>query len=570
MSFILFALLINPASVKLPQAEIGLHEPSEWNWYYSLDVISETSDGWSTHPAIFSDDDGIMHAVWQDSSDYMGAGTDADIFYTFGHFYDWYEIEIVSSVSTSSASGSPDVAVDDWGNVHVVWMDSENYNSSGTDFDIFYRYKNATSGLWGPIYVVSDTSTWDSYNATLAVDHLGDVHVAWVDSTNYDSADNDFDIFYRKFDAMFNVWYPVTVISSQSTATSDDPAITLSPSPHFPFFWDVNIFWSDAAAFGEAISWENIYHRDWNISRGWGSTTLVSWESNYSSYMPAACTGPSGNIHVAWFDKNNLVDTEIFYKRYDRKLLNWTNAEAIAVPMSNTSSRCAPCIGVDTADSVHIAWVEEGNYTDSGHDDDIFYKRLYTEINTWTTPEMISGRYFDESTSDSCRPDMAVDPAGNILVVWDDFTDWDMENDFDIFSNQFGSAPEAPILVFLLPPPTGHMTDTGIVELQWNTVVGASDYCVYRSSSFIRQDVYVEKSQIGWNKYGYFMDTLTEPGIYYYIVEAQNANGRTYSNCVFVEYKIPTLNEFILIAGMIGGVAIIVSVITLTRRKKKL
>ena len=54
-----------------------------------------------------------MHAVWQDSSDYMGAGTDADIFYTFGHFSDWYEIEIVSSVSTSSASGSPDVAVDE-------------------------------------------------------------------------------------------------------------------------------------------------------------------------------------------------------------------------------------------------------------------------------------------------------------------------------------------------------------------------------------------------------------------------------------------------------------------------
>ena len=45
----------------------------------------------------------------------------------------------VVSTGLSGNSNSPSIAMDDYGNVYVVWYDITDYNGAGTDEDIFYR-----------------------------------------------------------------------------------------------------------------------------------------------------------------------------------------------------------------------------------------------------------------------------------------------------------------------------------------------------------------------------------------------------------------------------------------------
>ena len=558
-------LLFNPAAIKISSADIGLHEPSEWNWSTPA-YVSSNLNGHSTYPSLATDNNGLRHVVWMDQTDYEGSGTDPDIFYSFGYLSQWSAPEVVSSTSAISASAQPDIAVDANGNVHVCWYDNEDYNSSGSDNDIFYRYKNATSGMWSTIMVVSDICTWDSVNVSIAIDGFNMVHFAWVDSTNYDGAGNDWDIFYRKYDFDSGVWYPIRVITQDSTGDSVDPDIVITPSKDGFGFWDVNIFWSDTAVNGEVISFANIYYRTWNALTDWSENTiLVSWESIFSSTMPSVCVGPTNNIHAVWFDINDGTNYEIFYKRFDVKQNNWTNVEAIGAYMFNSSGRSPPSIAVDSADNVHVTWIEQGDFIGTGSDDDVYYRRLYTELNIWTTIEAVCP--ITMSTEVSSNPVISVDPHDNILILWDDFTDWDVQNDYDILGREFGRAPSAPELFIYFPPP-GHKTDTGIVELLWSSVPSAW-YCnIYRSNEFSIDAMNYYANYIGYSDIGYLMDTLPGEGIYYYVVEAVNAHGRTLSNYVVIEYEISALSEFTIMLAVAGGVGIIV--VFLKKRHRKM
>ena len=121
------------------------------------------------------------------------------------------------------------MAVDSSGNVHVAWADLTDYGGAGTDQDIFYRrfefalpaepaslrdlvefpgavhlrdlYEATYPPDWETLTkteVVSTVSTGDSLYPSLAVDSSGNVHVAWVDSTDYGGSGTDPGIFYRR------------------------------------------------------------------------------------------------------------------------------------------------------------------------------------------------------------------------------------------------------------------------------------------------------------------------------------------------------------------------------------
>ncbi len=69
-----------------------------------------------------------------------------------------------------------------------------------------YSYKTNSSDdfawKWNLTEVVSTESTSTSQDPSLAVDSIGNVHLAWYDWTNYDSSGTDPDIFYKRWDAV--------------------------------------------------------------------------------------------------------------------------------------------------------------------------------------------------------------------------------------------------------------------------------------------------------------------------------------------------------------------------------
>ncbi|MHA1465288.1 MAG: hypothetical protein ACTSQ2_09380, partial [Candidatus Heimdallarchaeaceae archaeon] len=137
------------------------------------EVVSTESTATSSKPKIAVDSEDKLHLIWADSSDISGAGTDNDIFYkSKPSGGSWSSLEIVSSESTGM-SELPDIFIDISDNVHLVWRDFTDYLGSGSDDDVFYKRKLAQSGLWSVTEVVSDVSEHNLYSPTLVVDSDG-------------------------------------------------------------------------------------------------------------------------------------------------------------------------------------------------------------------------------------------------------------------------------------------------------------------------------------------------------------------------------------------------------------
>jgi len=105
----------------------------------TTEVVSTESASNSYRPHLVVDSNGNVHVAWYDISDYGGSGTDADIFYKVKPAGGtWTTTEVVSTESTGS-SLNPFLVVDSDGDIHVAWEDYTNTLGSGPDADIFYK-----------------------------------------------------------------------------------------------------------------------------------------------------------------------------------------------------------------------------------------------------------------------------------------------------------------------------------------------------------------------------------------------------------------------------------------------
>ncbi|MFX0183342.1 MAG: hypothetical protein ACFE95_09710, partial [Candidatus Hodarchaeota archaeon] len=111
----------------------------------------------------------------------------------------WSPTEVVSTDS-SIQSNFPSVAVDSFKNIHVVWLDNSDFNGAGTDYDVFYKFWNSTTAKWSTTMVIStekgniEHTDWP----TISVDLAEQVHISWLDIRDYNGSGTDRDIFYQR------------------------------------------------------------------------------------------------------------------------------------------------------------------------------------------------------------------------------------------------------------------------------------------------------------------------------------------------------------------------------------
>ena len=168
---------------------------SHWN-YTDIILLSDSSSGNSENSRVVSDSFGNIHIVMRDpSSNFLGSGNDADIFYKYYNIstQSWSSWELVSweSVNTSTYC---DLAVDNMGNAHVVWH--EDVGVVG-DVEIFYAYRNSTTGIWSSNETVSTDGFDASYYPKIAINSSNIPHIVWQDYSDVFDAGPDTDIFYR-------------------------------------------------------------------------------------------------------------------------------------------------------------------------------------------------------------------------------------------------------------------------------------------------------------------------------------------------------------------------------------
>jgi hypothetical protein len=183
--------------------------------------------------------------------------------------------------------GTPTVAVDRHGHVHVAW-----YNASLTDYGLYYQVFDGTT--WSEAQRVA--AAWSLYGPTIAVDGFDTVHLAWHDARYYNDG-YGYEIFYRRFDGLD--WSPVERItvaplnSANASVAADDSG-------------KVHLVWVDRRDGNNEI-----YHKV-NDGSGWGLGIRLTRASEEST-RPHLTVTSDGRLHAVWQDKRH-GPAEIYYK----------------------------------------------------------------------------------------------------------------------------------------------------------------------------------------------------------------------------------------------------------------
>ncbi|MHA1218621.1 MAG: hypothetical protein ACTSO5_08060 [Candidatus Heimdallarchaeaceae archaeon] len=504
---------------------------SDWEWINSKVISTESTDT-SNYPSLAVDAFGNVHITWQDITNYAGSGTDLDIFYKRwdATTSTWTTTEVISTESTDG-SGDASIAVDTLGNVYIAWHDSTDYAGAGTDWDIFYKRWDASTSLWTTTEVVSTESTSLSSGPSLAIDATGNVHIAWTDLTDYAGAGTDEDIFYKRWEASTSLWTITEVVSTESSDISWWPSLISDPAGN------VHIGWYDMTNYAGSGIDADIFYKRWETAiSSWTITEVVSTVSSTQSRDPSLASDVSGNVHITWIDYTDYAgsgtDGDVFYKRWDNSTSTWTTTEVVST--ESIKGSWSTSIAVDTLGDIHISWTDSTNYNGAGGIDwDIFCKRWEAATSTWINTEVVSTESTEHSTSSS----IAVDSTGNVHIAWVDLVDYaGCGTDADIFYKILTGPPPAPELAFIVPNPT----ELTAINLDWNSLLVATTYYVYRSSSYIWSvEGLVPIAIVSSSDY---IDTVPSEGFYYYVVVAENNAGKSsISNGQYIEVKFAVL-----------------------------
>ena len=281
-----------------------------------IEVVSSESTSYSFWPSVAIGPDDTVHVVWFDETNYDGSGYDVDIFYKYKPTGGvWSNTEVVSTESTQHSYWSS-LAVGIDGTVHVVWGEESFYGNSGNDCDIFYKNK-PSGGSWSITEVVSTESNNFSGMANIAVDNDGNLHVTWMEEVYFNETTTTSDVLY-KLKLSGGSWTdnPTELVSTESDTAAIIPVLDVDS------YGTAHIAWSDCTDYNGSGTDEDIFYKYKPSGGSWSSTELVTYDSDMSSYWPSLSVESDGTVHIAWDEddfgttnKNrDLSNVYIYYK----------------------------------------------------------------------------------------------------------------------------------------------------------------------------------------------------------------------------------------------------------------
>jgi len=573
ISIIFLGIYSNGEMITANLSSITTNHPSSGNidsidrtgwWWTETEVISTESTDFSAKPLIAVDSEDNIHVIWEDWTDYNSSGSDFDIFYKRWDKITatWKTTEVISTESTGD-SRSPSFFMDSEDNLHVVWHDYTTLDTE-VDYDVFYKKRNATTSSWTTTEVISTESTAVSYKPAVIVDSVGNVHVVWEELTD-DDGDGDRDIYYKKRDFGTGNWGTAEDISTVSDKNSAEPSLAIDSLDN------VHLVWLDGADYlGAGASDMDVFYRSLDSATdSWSVTEVLSIVGSATKENPFIAVDSYDKIHISWADGADYLgagasDYDIFYKCKPEAAVNWSSTELVS-PLSDLAST-RPCIAVDSSGFAYIVYEDDSDILEAGNDIDIFYNFKDPISGLWSITQLISS----ESTSNSYMAAITLGNGGMIHVVWYDYTNLDAEVDYDIFYKKLVGPPESPQLYPIVP----NLNSSGSINIDWSDVADCDNYHLYRELSPITSlsNLTVLTSTAN----SFYTDTISENGLYYYVVVAENAYGQSdLSNMGYVQVVLEARllpfvsNEGLVIVCILLGTQIILFVLGKVIKKKK-
>ncbi len=182
----------------------------------------------------------------------------------------------------------------------------------------------------------------------------------------------------------------------------------------YPGFSEPPAIAIDSSGNLNVVCWNNtsgnddIYFvRSTDDGTSWSEAVNISKNPGYSR-RPAIAVDASGNINVVWRDDTS-GNIDIYFSRSTNDGVSWSNAVNLS---KNSGISDSPDIAVDSAGNINVVWDENtsGNI-------DVYFSRSTNDGVSWSQTVNISNSW---RGSELAR--IAVDVAGNINVVWCEYT----------------------------------------------------------------------------------------------------------------------------------------------------
>ncbi|MHA2283632.1 MAG: hypothetical protein ACXAC5_22550 [Promethearchaeota archaeon] len=450
------------------------------------------NDGGSEIPEIAADGSGNIHVVWID--DTAGIWTnginDYEIFYAnySATTSQWSNISVLSDGYNDvwgwndDTSLNPKIAVDNSGNIHVVWEDYSNgiWKDSIEDAEIMYVNYSVATSQWTNVSILSDgwNNVWgwnneSSEDVAIDVDSSGNVHVVWQERTmgNWSGGIDDSEIMYVKYTAATGQWSNGTIISDTDTGWND--GLSADPDIDVDTLGNIHVIWEDRTNGTWGDDEETMWTMYDALSSEWLNATVISdgynnvwgWNTGDSD-DPKIVVDKSGNAHAVWGDysygswrSDNILhdDDEIMYAKYSKLTEQWSNITIISDGHGGTWWNLGESenvdISVDNLGNLHVVWEDSTNGT-WGTDDEIMYSN-WASRSGWSHPIVISDGYSGSYWNDdwSTQPAIATDSNNQVHIVWYDGTNGVWGTDAEVMHVKLPALPpdQAPFPWLLIP-----------------------------------------------------------------------------------------------------------------------
>lgn len=251
----------------------------------------------------------------------------------------------------------------------------------------------------GPAGAVAGTVTYDSSTKTATFTstyrlNLQTSHTVGVSTGVKDAAGNAMTSnFSSTFQVREGIWETAGLIESDNAGNAMYPQVAIDSYGNVAAVWQQN----DGTRY-------NIYSNRYSIDSGWGSPELIETDNTSDAAAPYVAFDSSGNAIAVWHQHDG-VRNNIWANRYSYGS-GWETAELIET--DNAGDAMVPRVAFDSSGNAYAVWFQNDGVRYN------IWSNRYASGSGWGTAELIES----DNAGNAGYPRLAVDPSGNVEVVW--------------------------------------------------------------------------------------------------------------------------------------------------------
>jgi len=354
--------------------------------------LIEDNPGDALHPQVAIDPNGNAIAVWR-----QWDGTRLSIWANrFTPESGWGTAGLIETDNAGDAV-HPQVAIDPNGNAIVVW-----YQWDGTRDNIWSNRFTPASG-WGTAELIETDNAGTAEYTQVAIDPDGNAIAAWRqwDGTRLS-------IWANRYTPASG-WGTAGLIETDNNADAGDPQVAIDPNGN------AIVVWFQPNEIGRYRIWANRY----TPASGWGTAEPIEDNIGGAVY-PQVAVDPDSNAIAVW-RQGDGIQYNIWANRYT-PASGWGTAGLIE---DNPGDALYPEVAIDPNGNAIVVWCQwDGTRFN-------ICANHFTPVSGWGTAGLI-----EDNHGDALHPQVAIDPNGNAIVIW-----WQSDGTrYNICANRFTPA----------------------------------------------------------------------------------------------------------------------------------